>query len=214
MSLSYASLAVVPSSLDVLVPRERHVITPGSLLRRRQLRGATMVNARDLDGREWMIPARAVWHDVDIDGRREHPWSVGLAHGASAHVAVLAGLSDRLGWEAWAAHRRGRHLPVVDELGSGRSDDTVVYDGRLGHDVPTALVMSERAAFWGAGATMAAAYHRALFSDRGELGGRGELDKFAAGLAEARIEVVAVDLSTAVMAGRGLHRVSVQLVLG
>ena len=132
----------------------------------------------------------------------------------SAHVAVLAGLSDRLGWEAWAAHRRGRYLPVVDELGSGRSDDTVVYDGRLGHDVPTALVMSERAAFWGAGATMAAAYHRALFSDRGELGGRGELDKFAAGLAEARIEVVAVDLSTAVMAARGLHRVSVQLVLG
>ena len=152
-----------------------------------------------------------MWSDVDVDGRGEHPWRIGLAHGDSSHMAMLAGLSDRLGWEASVARRHGCRLPVVEGIGTGHTDDTVVYDGRLGHDVPTVLVVSDRATFWGAGATLAGAYHRALYSDRGELGCRGELDELGEILAAAGVEVVAVDLATAVMSERGLHRVSVQL---
>ena len=89
-----------------------------------------LVNARDLRHQEWAIPARAVWSDVDVDGRVQHPWKIGLAHGDSSHMAMLAGLSDRLGWEASVARRHGSQLPVVEGIGTGHTDDTVVYDGR------------------------------------------------------------------------------------
>ena len=231
MTLSYASPTVMHSTLDLLdrpgpagwttlvddgpvvALRERAAVAPGSILDRRPLDGSVLVNARDLLGREWWIPARAVWPDVDVDGRRERPWPIGLANRRSRHVAMLAGLSDRLGWEADVARRHGVQLPVVEGLGTGRTDDTVVYDGRLGHDIPTVLVVSDRAVFWGAGSTMDAAYHRALYGDRGELGGRRELEQLGEWLVEAGLEVVAVDLATAVMSERGVHRLSVHVCM-
>jgi hypothetical protein len=232
MTLSYASPSVMPPTLDLLdrpaptapttfvgddrrvvALRERAVVAPGSLLDHRPLEGSALVSARDLADRQWWIPARAVWPDVDSDGRHERPWPVGLANRGSRHVAILTGLSDRLGWEAEVARRNGVQLPVVEGLGAGRKDGTVILDGRLAHDVPTVVVVSDHAVLWGAGSTMAAAYHRALYGDRGELGGRRELDQLGRLLADAGLEVVAVDLATAVMSEHGVHRLSVQVMV-
>jgi hypothetical protein len=216
MTLTYLErpwTTIVEDDGPVVALRERQVVAPGSLLDRRPLAGSALVNARDLHEREWWIPACGVWSDVDVDGRRDRPWPIGLASRDTRHVALLAALSDRLGWEAEVARRRGCQLPLVEGLGEGRTDDTTVYDGRLGHDVPTVVIVANRAAFWGAGATMPAAYHRALYGDRGELGGRRELRQLGDRLADAGIELVAVDLATAVMSERGVHRLSVQLML-
>jgi hypothetical protein len=231
MTLSYASPSVMHPTLDLLdrsaptarttfvgddgpvvALHERAVVAPGSLLDHRPLCGSALVSARDLHDRPWWIPARAVWPDVDVNGRHDHPWPVGLANRGSRYVAILTGLSDRLGWEAEVARRNGAQLRVVEELG-GRQDNTVVFDGRLAHDVPTVVVVSDHAVFWGAGSTMAAAYHRALYGDRGELGGRRELDQLGRWLADAGLEVVAVDLATAVMSKHGVHRLSVQVMV-
>ena len=99
---------------------------------------------------------------------------------------MLAGLSDRLGWEANAGPGARREpCPSWTTSAWTMGDGTTVYDGRLGHDIPTVVVVRDAVALWGAGSTFAAAYHRALFGDHGTVGPTGELDD-AAGLLDRR----------------------------
>ena len=67
---------------------------------------------------------------------------------------MLAGLSNRLGWEANAARERGRVLPELHDVGVDHGDGTTVYDGRLGHGIPTVVVVRDAVALWGAGSTL------------------------------------------------------------
>ena len=88
----------------------------------------------------------------------------------------------------------------------------MVYDGRLGHDVPTVVVVDERFVRWGAGVTHEWAYHRAMFGDRGRQDAERELADLDLLLAGIGITVAVVDLGTPLLREAGVHRVSVQLL--
>ena len=194
----------------VIALRHRRVVELGALGVRGELDGDRLVSARDLSNSPWWIPASSVWSDVESDGRPEHPRSVGMATDRNYARAVLTGVSDRLGWEALQAYEHGEVLVPLDV--ADPSTQAVVYDGRLGHDVPTVLVIGERFIRWGAGATVASAYRRAMFGDRGTIDAERELADIALVLASARIDIGVVDLGTALMRRVGIARVSVQLL--
>jgi hypothetical protein len=192
------------------VLRRRRVVAHGGLGARAELDGECLVNARDLAGHRWWIPAAAVWTDGDTAERPEHPCPIGLATDRSWTKAVLAGLSDRLGWEARQARDHGRTLPRLD--GVAPCDSGTVWDGRLDHEVPTVLVTSAAVERWGAGATVASAYRRALFGDHGTPDASRELADMELVLAAAGVRVGIVDLATSLMVKAGVARVSVQLL--
>ena len=102
-------------------------------------------------GRPWWIPASAVWSDADADGTPQHPRPIGLAQPAAAGRSPCSPASATASaGRPTLARRPGRELPVVDgPRRCGRTTDTVVYDGRLGHDVPTVVVVSDRAVVLG-----------------------------------------------------------------
>jgi hypothetical protein len=140
---------------------------------------------------------------------------VGLATARTQERAYAAGLSDRLGWEAVLVFERGGHLPVVEPSPAPAATNgtrLVVLDGRLGHDVPTVVVLGDGMVRWGAGATWSSAVHRALFGHDGSLPVEAELAEMLDVLAEAGLGVVGVDLGTAVLSRADVVRRSVQLV--
>jgi hypothetical protein len=193
----------------VVALRHRSVVELGALGVPGPLDGDRLVSARDLADNPWWIPARAVWSDAESDDRPEHPRSVGMSSDRDYARAVLAGVSDRLGWEALQAHEHGEMLPTLDV--DDPCTQATVYDGRLGHDVPTVLVIGERFMLWGAGATVASAYRRAMYGDRGSRDATRELADVALVLASAGIEIGVVDLGTSLMRRVGISRLSVQL---
>lgn len=194
----------------VVALRHRRVVELGALGVRGQLDGDRLVSAHDLSNRPWWIPACAVWSDTESAARPEHPRSVGMATDQDHARAVLTGLSDRLGWEALQAYEHGEVLPIVDV--ADPCDQAVVYDGRLGHDVPTVLVVGERFTRWGAGVTVEAAYRRAMFVDVRTGDAARELADVALMLSGAGVEIGVVDLGTPLMRRAGISRVSVQLL--
>jgi hypothetical protein len=105
-----------------------------------------MVIAYDLAGQRWWLPAAAVWADADASSRPDHPCPVGLATASDRATAIIAGLSDRLGWEA--VFEFGRKVlpaaPVVEA-----PERLVVLDGRVGHDVPTVVALGDDILRWG-----------------------------------------------------------------
>jgi hypothetical protein len=203
---------IVTENGPVAALRRRPVVALGSLVERLMLDTPRLVSAVDLSGRAWWIPAVAVWADADNGGQPQHPRAIGLASGRSREAAVLAGLSDRLGWEANAARERGRVLPELDDVGVDHGDGTTVYDGRLGHGIPTVVVVRDAVALWGAGSTFAAAYHRALFGHQGSTGPTGELDMLRAWLTAVGLDVVVVDMGSPVIEQAGVQRLQVQLL--
>ena len=96
---------------SVVALRKRTVLALGSLEERRTIDSSRLVSALDLAGRPWWIPARAVWSDADGDRQPQHPRPIGLAAGRSREIALLAGLSDRLGWEANLLGERAASSP-------------------------------------------------------------------------------------------------------
>jgi hypothetical protein len=194
----------------VVALHRREVIALGGLESRAQMVGDRLVCAHDLDGRPCWVPAVAVWSDGDAAIRPERPRGVGLATDQDRARAVLGGLSDRLGWEAREARDRGRPLSRLNE--AGVDTDSALWDGRLDHDVPTVLVTRDNVLRWGAGTTIAAAYRRALFGDRGNADVSRELADIALVLSAAGIGVGVVDLTTPLFAAAGISRVSVQLL--
>lgn len=197
----------------VVALRRRRVVAPRGLADRTALDGGRLVVACDLDDRPWWIPAAAVWSDGDSGVRPEHPWHAGLEQDRCWTRAVLSGLSGRLGWEARSAHEAGVELPELPAAQFPTSG--TVLDGRLGHDVPTVVVVSERAERWGSGATWASAYRRAMFGDQGtpETEAKRELADIELILSSAGIGITVVDLATALFRRAGVARVSVQLSL-
>jgi hypothetical protein len=87
-----------------------------------------------------------------------------------------------------------------------------VLDGRLGHDVPTVVVLGDDFVRWGAAATWSTALHRALYGDDGSIAVEGELADMATALRRGGLDVVGVDLGTDVLRRAGVVRCSVQLV--
>jgi hypothetical protein len=208
--------ALVVRSTHVVALRHRPVVALGALPGRTTLDGERLVSASDPAGRACWIPADAVWSDADHAERPQRPCPVGLATAPTPERALAAGLSDRLGWEAVMHFERGGYLPRVDaavagDAASGQSR-LVVLDGRLGHDVPTVIVLGADLVRWGAAATWATALHRALYGDDGSLAIDYELAEVLDGLHRARLDVVGVDLGTALLRRANVVRWSVQLV--
>jgi hypothetical protein len=197
---------------NVRVLRRRALVPIGGLVTGTLVDGRRLVRARDLDDAPWWVSARGVWSDAEELERPEHPSCVGLATDRSWVRAVLAGLSDRLGWEARRAFEAGETLARLD--GVGPVGGATVYDGRLGHDVPCVLVVSEQAIRWGAGLTIESAYRRALFGDHSlsDEDAARELADLRLLLNDAGLEVAVVDLGTTLLRRAGVARVSVQLM--
>jgi hypothetical protein len=202
--------AIVADRGPVVALRRRRVIALGALGAGTELDGERLVSARDLSGRPWWIPAAAVWTDGEAADRPEHPWHVGLATDSSWARAVLAGLSDRLGWEASRARAGGQQLAPLDDVDA--ASHATVWDGRLGHDVPTVLVAGDAVERWGAGVSVSCAYRRAMFGDHGTHDAARELADVELVLAAAGMRIGVVDLATPLMARAGVARVSVQLL--
>ncbi len=102
--------------------------------------------------------------------------------------------------------------PSSNDVGVDHGDGTTVFDGRLGHGIPTVVVVRDAVALWGAGSTFAAAYHRALFGHQGTSGPSGELDMLRAWLTAVGLDVVVVDLGSPVIEQAGVQRLQVQLL--
>lgn len=206
--------ALVVRGDHVVALRHRPVVALGSLLDRATVAGERLVTADDLTGRSYWIPADAVWSDADHAARPQHPCPVGLATALTRARAFGVGISDRLGCEAVLAFERGEDLPPVEAVAgeAPNRDRFVVLDGRLGHDVPTVVVLGDDFVRWGAAATWSTALHRALYGDDGSIKVEGELADMATALRRGGLDVVGVDLGTDVLRRAGVVRCSVQLV--
>jgi len=210
------SPSVVPTLVvgegPVVALRQRAVIAMGALLERAEIDSPRLVSAVDLAGQAWWIPADAVWSDAAESSQPQHPRPTGLATGRTRESAFLAGVSDRLGWEAVLEYQRGCDLPTLEGALVSGADDLVVLDGRLGHDIPTVVIVSQDTVRWAAGATWAGALHRGLYGDDGNGDDREELATLIQLLARRSIAVVAVDLATPLIRAAGVVRYSVQLL--
>jgi hypothetical protein len=207
--------SLVVSSTQVVALRHRPVVALGTLLDRSTVQGARLVTAHDVDGRACWIPAEAVWSDADDAERPQHPRPVGLATARTPERAFAAGLSDRLGWEAVLAFEHGGQLPLIETAPADSpldGDRLVVLDGRLGHEVPTVVVLGDDLIRWGAAATWSSAVHRALYGDDGSLAVEDELADVIRLLDEGGLDVVGVDLGTALLRRASVVRQSVQLI--
>lgn len=203
---------LVPAGGSVIALRRRDVIALGSLATRGVVEGSNLVIAFDADERSWWIAADAVWSDGDDSLQPQHPRPIGLSTAATHQRALLAGLSDRLGWEAVLELEHGRDLPVVDaELQVGRERLTA-FDGRLDHGVPTIVLVGEDTVRWGAGATWDAAMRRATYGDDPSLADNGELETITTRLADQGLQIASVDLGTPLLHQAGIVRCSVQLL--
>jgi hypothetical protein len=185
---------------------DQPTVAHGGLTQRAIRRTGRYVSATEFDGLPVWIDASTVW----VDAHREapaKPVQFGLATAIGIpELAVIAGLSDRLGHEA-ALVEPGA-LPDAPVREAGRTNR--LLDGRCGHQVPTVVVVGSDRISWGAGNTWDAAFGRALFGDRWPAA-PGELDELVATLAEAGVGVAVADLGTPVLAAAGVHRLSVQL---
>jgi len=205
--------ALIDATGSVAALRCRSSIAPGALAARSLTEGKRLVSATDADGEVWLIPAAAVWSDWATAPDPQHPMPVGLATAPSAARAMVAGLSDRLGWEAVMHLERGADLPVVDNArGAVGADRLVVLDGRLGHHVPTVLLLGEDVVRWGAGATWDVAVQRALFGHGHGDGHEVEVSSITRSLAAAGLSPAAVDLGSPTLRRCGIVRSSIQLL--
>jgi hypothetical protein len=196
----------------VIALRQGRVIGPGRLHDRALLNGTRLVGADDPDGTSWWIPALAAWSDGESTDFPEHPRRIGLTTGADHATAIVQGLSDRLGWEAVAHLDEGRTLP---ELPIGTDLDPehfALLDGRLGHDIPTVVVVGTEITCWGAATTWERALQRAIYGAGAVGAAPGELATLVAALADAELHPVTVDLGSPRLRAHGIVRCSVQLL--
>lgn len=204
---------LIDTTGSVAALRRRTCIAPAALADRTPTEGTRLVSVTDTSGDVWWIPAAAVWSDWASAPDPQHPLPIGLATATSGARAMVAGLSDRLGWEAVMQFERGADLPVIDDApGTFEADRLVVLDGRLGHDVPTALLLGHDVLRWGAGATWADAVNRALFGHGHGTGHDSELTALTCRLAASGLSPAAVDLGSARLRRCGVVRSSVQLL--
>lgn len=199
----------------------------GGVADHRVIDGCQLVAATDLAGTSWWVPAGAFWSDAQCNGAAcpdgghptERPRATGLATARTWTAAVLIGLCDRLGWEAVDALDRGIDLPsltdgrLVDEAGLDAAE-VIVLDGRIGHDVPTVVVLGDGVTRWGAGQTWAIALRRALFGGRAAgLDDDEELAWLGERLGRHGLRPVHLDIGNAALRSHGITRTSVQVLL-
>jgi hypothetical protein len=191
--------------------RRRPTIALGALTERAMLSGDRLVTASDAAGHSWWVPAASVWSDAESSDSPEHPRPIGLATASSRDAALLKGISDRLGWEAVLEFERGTDLQAAPTADGTPIGQAIVLDGRLGHPVPTVVVLGADTMRWGAGATWEAAWRRALYGDDPTVDPSTDLAKVAELLAAADLAVVGVDLGTSRLSSAGVVRWSAQL---
>ena len=196
----------------VVALRQRAVLELGTLEDRTVVDGDRLVTAHDEDGQAVWISAQAVWSDAHGAGHPEKPLPIGLATASTREAALVKGLSDRLGWEAVLEFERGTDLPRAEALADFADDNVVILDGRLGHEVPTVVVLGREMVRWGAGATWYGAMRRAMYGDDGNLDQGRELPEMCATLARSGLGVAAVDLDSPLLRRAGVARCSVQIV--
>lgn len=204
--------AMVVNTGAVVALRQRSVVALGALSTRDPLPGPALTVAHDLSGATWWIAADAVWSDVNGAARPEHPRPVGLVAGRHEAQALVKGISDRLGWEAVLAFEHGAELPSAVPFLNHAPANLIALDGRLGHEVPTVVLLGEDMVRWGAGATWDAALHRALLGDGPGTAADRELDTLVSLLAASGIEIGRVDLGSDLLRRAGVVRFSVQLL--
>jgi hypothetical protein len=153
-----------------------------------------------------------VWSDADGPGHPEHPRPIGLATAATREAALVKGLSDRLGWEAVLEFERGGDLPEATAVTEPSGITAIVLDGRLGHDVPTVVVLAADTMRWGAGSTWNGAMRRALYGDDRVMDAVDDLGGLCRLLAADGLGVAGVDLGTPRLHAAGVVRCSVQIV--
>lgn len=192
--------------------RQRPVVALGSLENHGFAGGDRLVTAHDDQGQGWWISAQAVWSDADASGHPENPLPIGLATAATRDEAVVAGLSDRLGWEAVLEFERGTDLPRAEALDDVADENVVILDGRLGHDVPTVVVLGRDMVRWGAATTWHGAMRRAMYGDDGNVESGHELPEMCEILGRSGLGVAAVDLDSPLLRRAGIARCSVQIV--
>jgi hypothetical protein len=196
----------------VVALRQRLVIDLGALEDRSPALGERLVTAHDESGQAVWIAASAVWSDSERLDHPENPQPIGLASSTSRESALVKGLSDRLGWEAVLEFERGTDLPKADALADFADENVVILDGRLGHDVPTVVVLGRDMVRWGAGSTWYGAMRRAMYGDDGNPDLGRELPELSAILARSGLGVAAVDLDSPLLRRAGIARCSVQIV--
>lgn len=127
--------------------------------------------------------------------------------------AILQGLSDRLGWEAVVAWQAGAALSNLECANVGTAQ---VLDGRLGHEVPTVVVVGAHTVRWGAGSTWQRAIDRAVESTPTPSAERerSELSDVTAALAEGGFGLGVVDVTSTALHAAGLFRCCVELLVG
>ncbi|MFV0310003.1 MAG: hypothetical protein ACK5OX_19915 [Desertimonas sp.] len=221
-----SAASLQPDGGKITPLRRADAVAPGGLAQRRPVSDRDLITAHDLTGTAWWIAAAAVWLDAagdqpggESDHDRRRPRATGLATARTTTAAMLAGLSDRLGWEAVEALSAGSDLPpltaghLTDAEGVDERDVTVL-DGRIGHDVPTVVVLGDDVTRWGAGRTWTTALHRALFGcDRAGADDPLELAWIADRLRDAGLTPASVDIGSANLRRHGVVRTSVQLLL-
>ncbi|MDQ3737895.1 MAG: hypothetical protein M3337_01840 [Actinomycetota bacterium] len=214
----------MPADGPVVAMRRRPVLALGGLQERALTSpdgvGRQLVAAHDLSGSTWWIPAEAVWTDSSTGERPQHPRPTGLSTADGEAAAILGGISDRLGWEAVEQRRQGLDLPLLDAsifspgLGPCQPGSTMMFDGRLDHDIPTVVVAGAHVLRWGAGQTWDDALHRAMYrsgAPASALSTEAELAWVSSRLDAAGLSIGVVDLGTTLLRQAGIARCSVQL---
>jgi hypothetical protein len=193
---------------SVVALHQRPTIALGGLGERALVSGQRQVQAVDARHTTCWVDAAGVWSDGESELPRQIS-SIGLSSGTDWDVALISGISDRLGWEAAKAWEDGLDLPAAPFLDDLTPDNLELLDGRLGHQVPTVVAVSETSVRWGAGATWEIARGRAMFGywtfEKSEL---AVIDAILAG---SRLGIAAVDVSSAALSANKISRVSVQL---
>jgi hypothetical protein len=196
----------------VVALRQGTVIGTGEILDRGTVQGTQLVPASGPEGTSWWIPAEAVWSDGEAAAAPQHPRPVGLATAADVVAATVLGLSDRLGWEAVLHLERGHELPALVTPPELDPEQFVVLDGRLGHDIPTVVVIGRDLTRWGAAMSWEQALHRAMYGTAGRAVEPDELTAMTAALGALGLSPITVDLGTPLLRRLGIARCSVQLL--
>ncbi len=201
---------LIGPSAAVVALRQATVVPFGGLPERPTKHDGRLVAAYDLDGTAWWIPADAVWTDANDQMHPEHLRPTGLATAASPSQAILMGLSDRLGREAYLEFERGIDLPMLETPEGWGS--VVALDGRTVADVPTVVLVSDTFVRWGAGSSWDVAFRRAMYGKAYQGDAGRELAQLQACLHAEGLLVVGVEVGSDLLRRAGISRLSVQLV--
>ena len=151
---------------DAAVLRRRPAVPVGALGSADVVTGRRLVRARDVHDAPLVDPCLP----GVVGRRRSRAPRTPVVRRPGHRSLLVTGRAvrpeppPRPGRHAWPTSA-GAILPLAPGVNAGRS--ATVFDGRVGHDVPTVHIVSDNVVRGAAGSTTEAAYRRALFGDRG-----------------------------------------------